>query len=393
MIRAVLIDLDNTLIRSPEADFAAAFGDLADAALAPRLKLQSVQAALRQVVQRLAEERLRIENNLQLIYQTLASAVGQPPETVQTALNAFYIEDYPQLCPLIAPVAHSQALIDTLINQQIAVVIAADSICPPLGIKQRLIWGRIDASHAALITDASTMHFAKPDPAYYAEIVARIGVEPDEALMIGDHPINDIQAAEAVGLHTLRVDPLHPQPLQPALELFSSSRWRSSWPDQAPTPSAVLHALRGNLGALAGLIEQAPPNTWHQHPVANEWSLAQIVTHLIQSEADTQRARIETILHHEDTASLPLLVDRPGNDQVVHPPHGISLPELFEMFVQERYRTLALLKSLAPADWARRAHHSVFGYTTLCEMAAFTAQHDRMHIQQFCQTLGRCSDE
>jgi FMN phosphatase YigB (HAD superfamily) len=392
MIRAVLVDLDDTLIHNPDADFAAAFLNLADAFLAPRLKLQNVQAALRYAIQQLTEERLLIENNLQLVCQTLAEAAGQPFKTVQAALDAFYTEDYPQLCPLVAPIADSQTLINTLIEQQITVVIAANPIHPLAGINQRLAWGKVDASRAALITDASTMHFAKPDPAYYAEIIARVGVEPDEALMVGDHPIEDIQAAEAVGLRTLKIDPSHPQRLQLALELFSSPGWRSAWPTQALTPTAILHALRGNLGALAGLVEQAPPSAWHQHPLADEWSLAQIMTHLAQSEADTQRARIETILHHQDTTSLPLLVDRPG-DRDIRPLHGVSLPAMFEMFVQERYQTLKLLKSLAPADWARKAHHSVFGYTTLCEMAAFTAQHDRMHIQQFCQTLGRCSDE
>jgi hypothetical protein len=59
-------------------------------------------------------------------------------------------------------------------------------------------------------------------------------------------------------------------------------------------------------------------------------------------------------------------------------------------FAQERENTLTLLASLTEDDWRRPATHSIFSNTTLLEMAHFTARHDRMHITQICQTLGRC---
>jgi FMN phosphatase YigB (HAD superfamily) len=392
MIRAVLLDLDETLIANPDGAFAAAFVQLADDALAPRLGVDMLRPALRQMMQRLTAERTQIINNLQVIHETLAESTQRPVDHVRAALQTFYTQDYPTLARWVSPVSSAQTLIDCLTQQQIAVVIATNPVYPPAAIQQRIAWGGLDVSRAALITDASVMHFAKPDPAYYAELIARLGVEPDEALVIGDHPTNDIAAAQEVGLHTMQIDPAAPDRLETALQLVTQASWRSQWDAPPLPPTAILHALRGNLGALAGLIELAPPHTWHQHPLRDEWSLAQIVTHLLQSEVDTQRARIQTIMTHSDANSLPLLSDITG-ERTLQAPLGISLPALFDQFAAERFTTIRFLQSLTDQDWERQAHHSAFGYTTLREMAAFTAQHDRMHIQQFCQTLGRCNEE
>jgi FMN phosphatase YigB (HAD superfamily) len=392
MIRAVLLDLDETLIANPDGAFADALVQLADDALAPRLGVSTLRPALRRMMQRLTAERTQITNNLHLIYETFTESTQQPVDLVREALQTFYTQDYPALARWISPVNSAQTLIDCLIHQQIAVVIATNPVYPPAAIQQRIAWGGLDASRAALITDASMMHFAKPDPAYYAEIIARLGVEPDEALVIGDHPTNDIAAAQQVGLHTMHIDPSAPNRLEVALRHVTQEGWRTSWDAPPLPPTAILHALRGNLGALAGLIELAPSHTWHQHPLHDEWSLAQIVTHLLQSEVDTQRARIQTIMRHSDPSSLPLLSDIIG-ERTLQAPVGVGLPALFDQFVAERLITIRFLQSLTEQDWERKAHHSAFGYTTLREMAAFTAQHDRMHIQQFCQTLGRCEDE
>lgn len=47
---------------------------------------------------------------------------------------------------------------------------------------------------------------AKPDPAIYRAALAHAGVSAADALHIGDHPINDIASAQAIGMRTLWVN-------------------------------------------------------------------------------------------------------------------------------------------------------------------------------------------
>ena len=54
-----------------------------------------------------------------------------------------------------------------------------------------------------VIVSADEVGLSKPDPAPFVAALERAGVEPQQALHIGDHPVDDIAGAHRVGLHTL----------------------------------------------------------------------------------------------------------------------------------------------------------------------------------------------
>jgi hypothetical protein len=56
-------------------------------------------------------------------------------------------------------------------------------------------------------------------------------------------------------------------------------------------------------------------------------------------------------------------------------------------FLGNRLQILTLLDSLTAEGWQSPARHTIFGPTTLAEMVGITAGHDRLHIQQFTNTL------
>ena len=61
------------------------------------------------------------------------------------------------------------------------------------------------------------MHAAKPNPAYYREIIERLAIGPKEALMVGDDWDNDIMPAKRQKIWTYWVaedDQPSPAPLQ-----------------------------------------------------------------------------------------------------------------------------------------------------------------------------------
>jgi hypothetical protein len=145
--------------------------------------------------------------------------------------------------------------------------------------------------------------------------------------------------------------------------------------------------MRGNLGALRTLISASRPSVWSRQPAPDAWSALQILTHLIDSERTAQRVRLATIMAED----MPFLVD-PDNHGLSLRPFSDNAHELVETFMNERKLTLNFLELTDAQVWQREARHSVFGLTTFLEMAHFTAQHDRIHINQLCETLGRCAD-
>jgi hypothetical protein len=262
------------------------------------------------------------------------------------------------------------------------IVIATNPIYPETSVKQRMDWAGLSLEDGlyTLVTSADSMHFAKPDAAYYAEILGRIGLEPDEAIMVGDNLRNDIVPAQSLGLHTYNI---REKPLSELINYLN--RLRKDMPLSVLRPDMIEPQLRGNMGALYGMLDGLNPNFWHQRPDPKEWSIIQILCHLLTSEDTNERPRLARILQEENpfiTQPKP-----PGPDIEVYDENVHSVAK---KILEARQKTLDFIKALAADDWKRPARHSIFGLTTMLEMAHFTAQHDRLHLKQLCQTIGRC---
>ena len=153
------------------------------------------------------------------------------------------------------------------------------------------------------------------------------------------------------------------------------------------SPAMLAPQFMGNLAALHGLLSEVKAHQWLQQPDPDEWSIMQILCHLEDTETSVHQARLRAIAEQDNPFIRAL------------PPPGPHLPPCHDdghavmaSFHRERLATMDLLDALKPDEWRRPARHSIFGLTTLMEMAYFTAQHDRLHINQLCQTLGKCVD-
>lgn len=150
----------------------------------------------------------------------------------------------------------------------------------------------------------------------------------------------------------------------------------------------IIPELRGTVGALFGTMADARPHYWWQQPDPDEWSPIQIICHLFESERQVQRPpRLEKILAETN----PFLVSPPPpagpRDAWPCDSDGWQSRAAFPCGTTKNagVDSGACVRRLAPT-----AHHSIFGRATLLEMAHFTAQHDRLHINQLSQTLGKC---
>jgi HAD superfamily hydrolase (TIGR01509 family) len=57
-----------------------------------------------------------------------------------------------------------------------------------------------DKYHYDLIASYETFHFTKPDPAFFAEVMARLGWPDGKAVVIGDDMERDINPAGKLGI-------------------------------------------------------------------------------------------------------------------------------------------------------------------------------------------------
>lgn len=387
MIKAVLLDLDNTLLDNPDRRFSAAFQRAFSRHVEERVGYATADVGFRSAIQKLGSRRDSITTIDEAATSILAAALDKSRAEIGRLLTSFYESSYKQLQSFAETVPDARELVETLFDQSLSVAIATNPIYRESAIVQRLEWAGLGAfiESFAFVTCSEKMHFAKPDPAFYAELIARIGIEPDEALMVGDNPTNDISPAETVGLHTWQVE--NATALGPLLEHIQSDGWQHRYSGGPLQESTLQPQFLGNLGALYGLLRDVKDKQWHQKPDPDEWSIVQILCHLAETETAIHQKRLQTILRVDNPfiRALP----PPGPDM---PPCSQNGYDVADTFKERRLSTIKLIAELRPEDWMRPARHSIFGLTNLLEMAHFTAQHDRLHISQLCQTLGKCSD-
>ncbi|MBQ8814689.1 MAG: HAD family hydrolase [Lachnospiraceae bacterium] len=80
------------------------------------------------------------------------------------------------------------------------VILATSPLYPAIAIEGRLSWAGLKMEDFDLVTTYDTERFCKPNPAYYADIIARFGYEPAECVMIGNDEKEDMWGAEKAGI-------------------------------------------------------------------------------------------------------------------------------------------------------------------------------------------------
>jgi len=109
------------------------------------------------------------------------------------------------------------------------------------------------------------------------------------------------------------------------------------------------------------------------------WTAKQQLAHLAEMETG-YRAWVEHALAEESPD-----VSNVRGDRVAIPLTGAqqhSVPELAAQLRAEREKTLALIESMAPAQFDRTASHAMFGSLTAMQWLRSYYRHDRMHRDQ-----------
>jgi FMN phosphatase YigB (HAD superfamily) len=99
------------------------------------------------------------------------------------------------------------------------VVIATNPLFPRIAIEHRLAWAGVPVTEYpyALLTAYENMSATKPHPAYYQQILEKLGCGAETAVMIGNDWANDIEPAAALGMQTYWVTDNGDNPPDPSL--------------------------------------------------------------------------------------------------------------------------------------------------------------------------------
>ena len=323
--------------------------------------------------------------------------MGIPKEELAEEIRNFYEEIFPGLRSITQIRPEATHLIDFAFQNDYPVVIATNTLFPRRAILHRLDWAGIPAEKYPyrLVTSYETFHFAKPNPAYYAEVLAQLGWPKRPVLMIGNSLEDDILPASQIGIPGFFLtdqpvsfpEGIHPYSSQGSFDqVFSwiketSEREVEQAPQSAP---ALLSILSATPAALETLSSNLDDQVWKQKPAANEWCLAEITAHLRDVDKEVNLPRLEKVCQ-EDNPFLPGVDTDPwANERQYFLENGLAARQ---EFLAIRTKLLKMVSGLPETAWKRPARHAIFGPTNVNELVGIIATHDQLHIHQCFETI------
>lgn len=397
MTLTLLLDLDGTLLVNEMGAFVSAYTRALSKHMAPYADPVRMVSELLSATQKMLDNRRPDRTLKETFDAAFYPALELEELKVRSTLEAFYKNVFPTLKPFTEFRSEAVALVKEAIKRGYRIGIATNPLFPRTAIVQRIAWAGLspDDPSISLIPSYETFHFTKPNPAFYAEFLARMGWPEGPVLMVGNDIEADIEAARRMGLPTFHIPedgaPGSPAPdgVNPSGALADVIPWIDSQPEEAllpdySGPQALISILRSTPAALHSLAEELPAEAWTYCPQPGEWCLAEITCHLRDVEREVNIPRLKKIT---DEAN-PFLPGMDTDPWAVERQYIVQdCMEALDAFTANRTEFLSLLEGLGREDWQRPARHAIFGPTHLWELVGFIAGHDRLHIQQAYKTI------
>lgn len=197
MIRAVLLDLDGTLLDTDLDQFISHYIRALSAYMSPWVPAEAFAEALLAGTRAMVDHSDSTQTNAQVFWRVFNARSPRPREELQPAIDRFYAEEFPKLARYARPLPAARPLVQELLARGYRIVLATNPVFPETAIRQRMAWAGIADMPFHLVTTYENMHAAKPNPAYYHEIAERIAVPPASCLMVGDEETRDGAAVSA----------------------------------------------------------------------------------------------------------------------------------------------------------------------------------------------------
>lgn len=397
MTLTLLVDLDDTLIGNEMSTFLPAYlnalGEYLSSYAEPQRLVSTLLYATQQMIQNPRPDRSLIETFDAYFY----SSLGIPRDEMQDSFDKFYAEIFPHLQSHTVFRPQAVDFVEQALKLGYEIVIATNPLFPRTAILQRLAWAGISIEKypLSLITSAEDFHFSKPNPAYFAEILARLGWPDRPAVVVGDDIHNDITPARQLGIPAFWITKDGSQspdgPFGPSSTgvLENVLPWLQAMPTEEllpdfKTPMSQLATMRATPAALESLAKTLPDSIMTDCPQTGEWCFTEIICHLRDVDSEVNLPRIRSVIN-ETNPFLPGMDTDPWAEerQYICQNGRDALVE----FTKVRIEILSLLDKINPIDWQRSARHAILGPTSLQELVSIIATHDRLHFQQIHQTL------
>ena len=199
-LKAVLFDTDNTLVFFDESEFFKHYFPKIRTYFSDIMPEELFQTRILATTKTLLDNNGSL-SNLTFFMKEFSKGYEDKEKLIWERFTRFYKNEFHQFKNLATTIPDIRKTIKKLCSLNLRLVSASNPIWPENIQMMRLEWADIDPSSFNLITHIENMHFCKPRIEYYQEICKLIKIQPEECLMVGNDPLNDMMPSK-IGMKT-----------------------------------------------------------------------------------------------------------------------------------------------------------------------------------------------
>ena len=205
MLKAILFDLDGTLLPMDQSAFAKIyFQKIAEHSCplgyTPEQFMSGMKAGIAALVKnngsRTGEE---------AFWEAFSAVCGRAIYEQQDHIAEFYKEKFDATRAVCGFNPEAATTVRRAKASGLRVILATNPLFPAVATEKRVRWAGLDPSEFEFCTTYENFGLCKPNPAYYTEILRRAELTPDECLMVGNDVTEDAVAGSKAGLRTFLI--------------------------------------------------------------------------------------------------------------------------------------------------------------------------------------------
>lgn len=193
-IKAILFDLDGTLLPMDQETFARAYmGGLVKVAAGNGYDPNKAKDAI------LAGTYAMVKNqgdmtNEEAFWQVFVGVFGDKVLKDSAMFDNFYRTDFQNIKQVCGFLPEARKIIDHVKSKGFRVALATNPLFPRVATESRIRWAGLEPSDFELFTSYETSRHCKPDLGYYKDVLSELGLSAEECVMVGNDVGEDMIA-------------------------------------------------------------------------------------------------------------------------------------------------------------------------------------------------------
>lgn len=199
-IKAVLFDLDGTLLPMDQDEFVKAYFGLLAKRLAPLgYEADKLIKVLWTGVGAMVKNDGSCTNE-EAFWKVFEASYGEESIKDKPFIDEFYKSEFNKVQAVCGFSKAAREIVELVKEKGKMPVLATNPLFPHTATENRMRWAGLEPEMFETYTTYENCHYCKPNPKYYEELLQKLDLKPEECIMVGNDFDEDIVPTEKLGM-------------------------------------------------------------------------------------------------------------------------------------------------------------------------------------------------